>query len=142
MEGLPIPQVGRRRLMKQVDMAETYQKARHSGHCSPDSTCITHCTTFALSDPNCTEQHLKCNHTHTTTCSDCINIIRTLDEIQAKIETIFDKDSQAEANYDFKNASEHIIEWSRHNIRAAQQDSEKPKIISQMEIDEAFCTFD
>ena len=45
-----------------------------------------------------------------TTCSDCINIIRTLDEIQAKIETIFDKDSQAEANYDFKNASEHIIE--------------------------------
>ena len=142
MEGLPIPQIDRRRLMKQIDMAETYQKTRHSGHCSSDSTCITHCTTFALSDPNCIEQHSKCNHTHTTTCSDCINIIRTLDEIQAKIETIFDKNSQAEANYDFRNASEHIIEWSRHNIRAAQQDSEKTKIISQMEIDEAFCTFD
>ena len=129
--------------MKQIDMAETYQKARHSGHCSSDSTCITHCTTtFALSDPNYIEQHLECNYIHTTAYSDCINIIQTLDEIQAKIETIFDKNSQVEANYDFKNASEHIIEWSRHNIRAAQQDSEKTKIISQMEIDEAFCTFD
>ena len=110
MEGLPIPQIDRRRLMKQIDMAETYQKARHSGHCSSDSTCITHCTTFALSDPNCIEQHSNLNHTHTTTCSDCINIIRTLDEIQAKIGTIFDKDSQVEANYDFENASEYIIE--------------------------------
>ena len=96
--------------MKQTDMAGTYQKARHSDHCSSDSTCVTHCTTFALGDPNCIEQYSKYNHIHTTTCSDCTNIIRTLDEIQAKIETIFDKDSQIEAKYDFKNATEHIIE--------------------------------
>ena len=37
---------------------------------------------------------------------------------------------------------QNIIEWSRHNIRAAQQDLEKAKIISQMGIDEAFYTFD
>ena len=42
----------------------------------------------------------------------------------------------------FENVSEHIIEWSRHNIRAAQQDFEKAKIISEMGTDEAFWTFD
>ena len=51
-------------------------------------------------------------------------------------------DSQAEAKYDFENASEHIIEWLRHNLHAAQQDFEKKKIIPEMEIDEAFGTFD
>ena len=34
---------------------------------------------------------------------------------------------QAEAKYDFENASEHTIEWTRHNLRAAQQDFEKKK---------------
>jgi len=142
VDRLPIPQADRRRLIKQIEMAETYQKARHSGHCTADSSCITHCTTFALSDPTCIEQSSKCDHVHSTICSDCINIIRTLDEIQPKIEKIFDKDIQRETKYDFNNASEHIVEWCRHNLRAAQQDREKKKIISQMGIDEAFCTFD
>ena len=51
-------------------------------------------------------------------------------------------DSQAKAKYDFENASEHIIEWLRHNLCAAQQDFEKKKIISEMEIDEVFGTFE
>ena len=116
--------------MKQIDMAEMYQKTRHSAHCSDDSACITHCTTVALSDPNCAEQYSKRNHVHANICSDCNNVIRTLDEIEVKIEHIFDKDVQVEVKYDFYNASENIIEWSRHNLRAAQQDCEKMKIIS------------
>ena len=119
-----------------------YQKTRESAHCSDDSACITHCITLALSDQNCAEQYSKCNHVHANICSDCINVIRTLDEIEEKIEQIFDKDVQVEVKCDFENVSENIIEWSRHNLRAAQQDCEKTKIISQMEIDEAFCTLD
>ena len=51
-------------------------------------------------------------------------------------------DSQVEAKHDFENASQHIIEWLHHNLHAAQQDFEKKKITSEMEIDEAFGTFD
>lgn len=142
VEEMAIPQADRKRLIKQIDMAEKYQKIRHGVHCSADSTCITHCTTFGLGDRNCAEHYSKCNHIHTTNCSDCMNIIQTLDEIKQKIEIISDPDSQAEVKYDFENASEHIVEWSRHNVRAVQQDCEKTKIISKMETDEAFCTFD
>ena len=48
---------------------------------------------------------------------------------------------QRETMFDFENASEHIIEWARHNLHAAQQDAEKKIIISQMDHDEVFCTF-
>ena len=139
---MPIPQTNRKRLLKQIDMAEQYQKIRHSGHCSDHADCITHCTTFGLSDSKCVQHHSDCNHVHTSDCPDCVNIILTLDEIGQKIEKITDTDNQREAKFDFENASEHIIEWSRHNLRAARQDTEKKSIISQMGDDEAFGTFD
>ena len=129
-------------MIKQIDMAEQYQKIRHIGHCSDDADCITHCTTFDLSDPNCAEHHSNCSHVHTSRCPDCINIIVTLDEIDQKIQKIVDKDIEREAKFDFENASEHIIEWSRHNLRAARQDAEEKSTISQMNEDEVFCTFD
>ena len=66
----------------------------------------------------------------------------THDEIRQHIEHISDKIIAKEAKFDFENASEHIIEWSRHNLRAARQDTEKKNMISQMEKDEAFCKFD
>jgi hypothetical protein len=69
-------------------------------------------------------------------------VIRTLDEIKQRIEKIHDDDLRSEVIYDFENASEHIMEWFRHNIRGAQQDFAKSKIISEMGTDEAFCTFD
>ena len=40
-----------------------------------------------------------------------------------------------------ENAAQHVIEWSRHNLRAVQQNTAKNKIISGMKSDEAFCTF-
>jgi hypothetical protein len=139
---MPIPQTDRKRLLKQIDMAEQYQKIRHNGHCSDDADCITHCTTHGLSDSKCPQHYSDCNHAHVSNCSDCLNIILTLDEIGQKIQKITDKDIKREAEFDFANASEHIVEWSRHNLRAARQDSEKKSIISQMGEDEAFCTFD
>ena len=139
---MPIPQADRKRLLKQIDMAVQYQKIRHNGHCSDDAGCITHCTTYGLSDSKCSQHYSECNHAHTSDCSDCLNIILTLDEISQKIQKITDKDIKREADFDFANASEHIIEWSRHNLRAARQDAEKKSIISQMGNDEAFCTFD
>ena len=125
-----------------MEMAENYQKSRHVSHCSVNSTCATHCCTFGLSDPKCAQHYSECIQEHNSLCSDCINIIVTLDELKQKIEKMMNPDSQAEAKYDFENASEHIIEWLRHNLRAAQQDFEKKKIISEMEIDEVFGTFD
>lgn len=142
VEGIAYPQADRKRLLKQMEMGESYQKSRHAKHCEMHSDCITHCTIFALSDPNCAEQYLQCNQEDTAVCSDCNNILETLDEIKQRSENIVDPELQADAAYDFENASEHIMEWFRHNVRAAQQDFEKTKIISTMGIDEAFCTFD
>lgn len=142
IEDMPIPQVERKRLLKQVESAESYLKSRHIGHCSMNSNCVTHCSTFALSDPNCDAQCTACEKKHTANCLDCLNIIQTLDEIKQNIAKISDQDLRTEVSYDFENAVEHIIEWFRHNIRAAQQDSEKTTILSEMGNDEAFCTFD
>lgn len=139
---MAIPQADRKRLLKQIDIAEQYQKTRHSGHCSDDSDCITHCTTFGLSDPKCLQHYSNCTRQHTSNCPDCVNIIATLDEIMQKIDKIADKEIQCEAKFDFDNSLQHIVEWSRHNIRAVRQDSEKKSIISKMGNDEAFCTFD
>ena len=122
-------------------MAEQYQKLRHSDHCSDDTDCVTHCTTFVLSDPKCPEHFSNCNHAHISHCSDCMNIIPTLDKISQHIQKITDKQIAQEFKFDLENALEHIIEWSCHNLRAARQDCEKKFIISQMEEDEAFCTF-
>ena len=36
-----------------------------------------------------------------------------------KIQKITDKDIALGADFDFANASEHVIEWSLHNVRAA-----------------------
>ena len=139
---MSIPQADRKRLFKQVEMGEQYQKIMHTGHCPENANCITHCTTFDESDPKCQKQHRNCSHPHNSDCPDCINIICTPDEIRERIETINNEEIKREAKYDFDNASQHIVEWSLHNLRAAQQNDTKNKIISQMKADEAFCTFD
>ena len=142
VQEMAIPQVDRKRLLKQMEMAENYQKSRHVSHCSVNSTCAKDCRTFGLSDPKCARHYSECIQEHNSLCSHCINIIVTLDELKQKVEKMMNPDSRAEAKYDFENASEHIIKWLRHNLRAAQQDFEKKKIISEMEIDEVFGTFD
>jgi len=121
---MPILQADRKRLLKQIDMAEQYQKIRHNGSCSDNADCISHCKHLVFLIQN------------------MLNIIHSLDEIGQKTEKITDKDIQHETKFDFENASEHIVEWSRHNLRAARQDAEKKLIISQMGDDEAFPTFD
>ena len=142
VEEIPTSQAERKRLLKQIESAESYLKSRHIGHCSMNSNCITHCTTFALSDSSCNAQYTACREEHTSICLDCLNIVQTLDAIKQDIGKISDQDLLVEVQYDFENAVEHIIEWFRHNVRAAQQDFEKTRIISDMGTDEAFCTFD
>ena len=139
---MSIPQIDRKRLLKQIEMGEQYQKTMHTGHCSENADCIMHCTIFGLSDPKCPKQHRTCSHQHNSDCPDCINITCTLDEIRERIETISNEEIKSETKYDFDNASQHLVEWSRHNLRTAQQNYAKNQIISQMKTDEAFCTFD
>ena len=142
VESMPNPQNDRKCLFQQIALAKQYQKTAHSGHCSNESDCITHCTTFALSDAKCPQYCSKCTQVHNFDCHDCLNIIRTLDEIDEKIKKINDEETKRETQYDFENAAQHIIEWSRHNIRAAQQNAVKNKSISEMKSDQAVCRFD
>ena len=79
---------------------------------------------------------------HVLHCPDYIIIILTHDETSQTIEEITDKDFQREVKFGYENASEYIVEWSRHNLSATRQDAEEKFIISQMDQDEAFCTFD
>ena len=76
------------------------------------------------------------------TAPDCINIIITLDEIGERIVKIANEEFKRETTYDFENASQHIIEWSRQNLRANRQSDAKNIVLSQMGDEEAFCTFD
>ena len=110
-----ILQIDRKCLIKQIDIAEQYQKVRHSDHCSEDSNCITHCTTFGLSDSKFTQHYPNCTHAHVLYCPDSIIIILIHDEINQTIEKITDKDIQREIKFGYENASEYIVEWSHHN---------------------------
>ena len=87
-------------------------------------------------------QIIHIHYAHETDCLVCTNIVLTLDEIGEKIEGITDKDIHRKAEFDFENASEHIIEWLRYNLRATRQDAENKSITLQMGDDEIFCTFD
>ena len=137
-----IPQINRKCLIKQIDMAEQYQKVRHSGHYSEDSNCVTYCITFSFSDSKFTQHYANCTHGHVLDCPNCIIIILTHDETSQTIEKITDRDIQLEVKFGYENASEYIVEWSHHNFRATQQDAEEKSIIAQMDQDEAFCMFD
>ena len=59
---MPIPQRERKRLLKQIEMAEQYQKMIHTGRYSEASDCVSHCTTFGLSNPKFDEQRRNCNN--------------------------------------------------------------------------------
>ena len=81
VQEMAIPQVDRKRLLRHMKMAENYQKSRQVSHCSVNSTCATHCCTFGLNDPKCAQRYSECTQEHNSLCSDCINIIVTLDEL-------------------------------------------------------------
>ena len=102
---MSIPQADRKRLLKQIEMKEQHQRTMHTGHCSENVVCITHCTTFGLSDPKYPKQHRNCSHPHNSDCLDCINIICTLDEIRKGIATIKNEEIKRETKYDFDNVS-------------------------------------
>ena len=68
-------------------------------------------------------------------CPDGIIIILIHDEISQTIEKITGKDIQREVKLGYEDASEYIVEWSRHTLRATRQDTEKKSIISQMDQD-------
>ncbi|CAF1153070.1 unnamed protein product, partial [Didymodactylos carnosus] len=93
-----IPQNERKRLQKQIQVAEMYQKSRYAGHCSLTSDCVTHCITFGLSDPSSPHFETKCQHSHTTNCSGCVNIFNTLDEFEKIVKEINDREMRTEAH--------------------------------------------
>ena len=95
---------------------------------------------IADQNPLTAHRYSKCTQAHNFDYHDCLNIIRSLDEIDEKIKKVSDEEIKCNTQYDFENAAQHI-EWSRHNIHTAQQNAAKNKIISEMKSDEAFCTF-
>ena len=60
VQEMAIPQADRKRLLKQIEMAENYQKSRHITHCSGNSSCATDCYTFGLSYSNCAQHYSEC----------------------------------------------------------------------------------
>ena len=95
-----------------------------------------------VSDAKCPEHYVNYTQSHSFDYPDCLNVIRTLDVIYEKIKKIGHEEIRREIQYDFENAVQHIIEWFRHNLRAAQQNAAKNTIISKMKSDEAVCAFD
>ena len=89
---IAIPQVDRERLLKQMEMAENYEKSRHISCCLANSTYGTHCCTFGLCNVHCAQHYSECSQEHNSICSDCTNIIGTLDEIKQKFEKLTNLD--------------------------------------------------
>lgn len=137
-----IPQIEKKRLIKQVDMSFLYQKHGYSQHCQEHGKCLYHCINFALSDPKTQEFRSPCSVAHTETCSECDNLLLTLAEIDYYISNITNSEDRQEFSYDFHNATESIIELHRHIIRGVCQDNEKKEIINNLSENSTFTIFD
>jgi hypothetical protein len=116
-------------------------------HLSTNSTCIDHCTTYSLSDPNCDAFRMKCDHEHTTGCDDCTLVDRTLFEVTREFEDCFSnehfpKDIAEEINFEINQSKMNISAWKSHCVRTVHQDQAKKNVLDKLHPTQALVVMD
>ena len=65
---IPIDRNEKRRLQSAIESANLYLKSTYKMRCSDDSECQSHCTIFALSEPDKSSFFQTCSHEHKSIC--------------------------------------------------------------------------
>ncbi|CAF4890567.1 unnamed protein product [Rotaria sp. Silwood1] len=136
---LPISYTIKNDLNVLLEKSKMYLKTKYGCECGETAQTTTHCTIFAMNQPNNPFYSQSCNHDHNMYCEACLSVFVLFDKIEDYINTITDHEMRDEILYDFKMSWDSIFELMGHKIRAAQQEQQ---YINEIDETAAFLTID
>ena len=106
-------------LKKGLKSLKSHLKHDFSSHTEEESSCVQHCTKYALSEA-------PCSHTHSETCVPCSDITVLSDHITEWISSVTlstDQQLKEEVEHDVTVSFEKIVNWRNHIIRTTNQEA-------------------
>lgn len=120
-------------LLKQINLSESYLKARFQTHCKYNDSCRTHCINYALSHPNDNDFFSRCEQNHDQICGECLNVINCIAAVKSKISQITDDRQREVTTYEIGNAEQKIMDWQKHVIRGVQQAKARANALNNLQ---------
>ncbi|KAL9962183.1 hypothetical protein ACROYT_G031264 [Oculina patagonica] len=99
-----------------------YLKTDYKVHVSASSNVADHCRVYALNDPKDRDYQSQCSHEHNTSCDNCDDLTKTMDEIEAAIEKLASSDVKEELCFVMRKARKDIVNWKAHLLRSVNQE--------------------
>ncbi|KAL9966690.1 hypothetical protein ACROYT_G024802 [Oculina patagonica] len=91
-------------------------------HVSASSDVADHCRVYALNDPKDRDYQSQCSHEHNTSCDNCDDLTKTMDEMEAAIEKLASSDVKEELCFVMRKARKDIVNWKAHLLRSVNQE--------------------
>jgi hypothetical protein len=115
-----------------------YLKTEYRAHCrEKESTCPDHCKRYALSDAQNRAFEVECDHPHGTECSQCKLLKSTLTSIQTQVNSLsgqlYGQEQKEDMLYDIKLATDMVLEWKAHILKAQNQDQVKQDALRSLD---------
>lgn len=120
-------------LLKSINSAEFYLKARYRTHCSNEATCSSHCINYALSHPTDKDLFSKCDIVHDHICEECQNIIDCIRNLKVKAAGIELRHEREVSEYEICNAEMKIMDLQKHIIRGVQQSKARSDALANLD---------
>ncbi|CAF1317545.1 unnamed protein product [Didymodactylos carnosus] len=139
---LPKSSTSKQSLKKDLEAAKLYLKTKYYSDCGEQSHCITHCTTYGLSQKGSKDYASTKDHKHDQKCQDCTKLAQLFDDIAVSIDSVNDREAKGELLYDFKCSRDAIIEQMRHLNRSAQQNLTQRRDIKNMDKKTSYAVVD
>ena len=103
-----------------------------------ESTCPDHCHKLGLSAPNDPNFQENCTHEHTLFCPQCDDITSCLHKLQQTVNDseslrFYSKEQKEDFLYDIEKASDAIVQWKAHIMRAVNQECAKQDILAELD---------
>ncbi|KAL9972551.1 hypothetical protein ACROYT_G018879 [Oculina patagonica] len=101
-------------------------KTDYKVHVSASSDVADHCRVYALNDPKDRDYQSQCSHEHNTSCDNCDDLTKTMDEIEAAIEKLASSDLKEELCFVMRKARKDIVNWKAHLLRHQERRRPEP----------------
>ncbi|XP_073241912.1 uncharacterized protein [Porites lutea] len=120
---------------QRVRAAKRYLKADYKLHVLEESPCADHCIRFALSSDD-VQYKTACDHEHTMQCDRCLDCANVAHDIISGLESgdisFSYQEQKEELKYDIEKATERIMDWKSHIVRATNQEKAKINILDNL----------
>ena len=121
-------------LIETINICNQHLKFDAKSHFAQSSSCGSHCSTHALSDPLEKCFSSTCEHSHTDLCSTC-NIADTVGSLVSEAGRtlrIPSKEITEEIQHEIDVAAKYIKDWKAHLLRTVHQDLARQNILQNL----------